>query len=224
MTDKVPDYIYKLAITDEIIAKSMVKLLEDFNVYLDEEKALKLLYSILAHFMYKLDTNPGNYFKLKFVDIVSDKDNFIAVRRGSEYTDDTVTPTMFYEKFCGTQMLKEELEKSVDLFAKSFLGMAEEKVKEKRNLDNLIAQRKRTAEDIDNFRKNARCSKKQRQNIIKKRKADAKTLRAEANRKYKSCFSTQLEIQHREKFLEQRKELEAELQQLWETDKEKFEF
>lgn len=224
MTDKVPNYIYKLAITDEVIGKSMVKLLEDFNIYVEEDKALKLFYSILAHIMYKLDTNPGNYFKLKFVDIVADNDNFIAVKRGSEYTDDTVTPAMFYERFCGTQMLKEELEKSVDLFAKSFLGIAEEKVKEKRNLDNLIAQRKRTAEDIDNFRKNARCSKKQKQNVIKKRQADAKALRAEANRKYKSCFSTQLEIQHRQKFLEQRKQLEAELQQLWNTDKEKFQY
>ena len=69
MTDKVPNYVYKLALTEEVLAKSLVKIFEDFNIFVDEEKAIKLFYSILAHIMYRLDTNPGNYFKLKFISL-----------------------------------------------------------------------------------------------------------------------------------------------------------
>ena len=100
MTDKVPSHVYKLALTEEVLAKSLVKLFEDFNIFVDEEKAIKLFYSILAHIMYRLDTNPGNYFKLKFIDITTDKDNMLSVKVGSDYTANMVTPIIFYERFC----------------------------------------------------------------------------------------------------------------------------
>ena len=177
MTDKVPNHVYKLALTEEVLAKSLVKLFEDFNIFVDEEKAIKLFYSILAHIMYRLDTNPGNYFKLKFIDITTDKDNMLSVKVGTDYTDDMVTPSMFYERFCGTQLLKEELEKSVDLFAKSFLGIAEEKKREKRNLDNMIARRKKLAEEVETYRQLSKSSKVVKNKVIKQRKEDAKAIK-----------------------------------------------
>ena len=37
-----PDYFYKLAITEDIFSKAISKILEDYNIFLEEDKALKL--------------------------------------------------------------------------------------------------------------------------------------------------------------------------------------
>ena len=224
MTDKVPNYIYKLAITEDVISKSIVKLLEDFNIFLDEDKALKLFYSILAHFMYRLDTNPGNYFKLKFIDIVADNDNMLAVRRSSDYTEDTVTPRMFYERFCGTQMLKEELANNVDLFAKAMLGVVEEKQKEKQTVDRLLNKKKKLVKEIDKYKEQSSSSKKVKAKVLKQRKDDERRLKAEYRQAEKKTFITQMELKHRERFIKERKQLEQQLRTLWETDKDSFQF
>ena len=220
MTDKVPNYVYKLALTEEVLAKSLVKLFEDFNIFVDEEKAIKLFYSILAHIMYRLDTNPGNYFKLKFIDITTDKDNMLSVKVGSDYTDDMITPSMFYERFCGTQLLKEELEKSVDLFAKSFLGIAEEKKKEKRNLDNMIARRKKLAEEVETYRQLSKSSKVGKNKVIKQRKEDAKAIKKATNKR--SMYMTNVELNYRKKWAEDKAQLELDLRQKWKENKNDF--
>ena len=220
MTDKVPNYVYKLALTEEVLAKSLVKLFEDFNIFVDEEKAIKLFYSILAHIMYRLDTNPGNYFKLKFIDITTDKDNMLSVKVGTDYTDDMVTPSMFYERFCGTQLLKEELEKSVDLFAKSFLGIAEEKKREKRNLDNMIRRRKKLAEEVETYRQLSKSSKVVKNKVIKQRKEDAKAIKKATNKR--SMYMTNVELNYRKKWAEDKAQLELELRQKWKENKNDF--
>jgi len=220
MTDKVPSYVYKLALTEEVLAKSLVKLFEDFNIFVDEEKAIKLFYSILAHIMYRLDTNPGNYFKLKFIDITADKDNMLSVKVGTDYTDDMVTPSMFYERFCGTQLLKEELEKSVDLFAKSFLGIAEEKKREKRNLDNMIARRKKLAEEVETYRQLSKSSKVVKNKVIKQRKEDAKAIKKATNKR--NVYMTNVELNYRKKWAEDKAQLELELRQKWKENKNDF--
>ena len=220
MTDKVPSHVYKLALTEEVLAKSLVKLFEDFNIFVDEEKAIKLFYSILAHIMYRLDTNPGNYFKLKFIDITTDKDNMLSVKVGTDYTDDMVTPSMFYERFCGTQLLKEELEKSVDLFAKSFLGIAEEKKREKRNLDNMIARRKKLAEEVETYRQLSKSSKVVKNKVIKQRKEDAKAIKKATNKR--NVYITNVELNYRRKWAESKAQLELELRQKWKENKNDF--
>ena len=220
MTDKVPNYVYKLALTEEVLAKSLVKLFEDFNIFVDEEKAIKLFYSILAHIMYRLDTNPGNYFKLKFIDITTDKDNMLSVKVGTDYTDDMVTPSMFYERFCGTQLLKEELEKSVDLFAKSFLGIAEEKKREKRNLDNMIARRKKLAEEVETYRQLSKSSKVIKNKVIKQRKEDAKAIKKATNKR--NVYMTNVELNYRKKWAEDKTHLELELRKKWKENKNDF--
>lgn len=220
MTDKVPNHVYKLALTEEVLAKSLVKLFEDFNIFVDEEKAIKLFYSILAHIMYRLDTNPGNYFKLKFIDITTDKDNMLSVKVGTDYTDDMVTPSMFYERFCGTQLLKEELEKSVDLFAKSFLGIAEEKKREKRNLDNMIRRRKKLAEEVETYRKLSKSSKVVKNKVIKQRKEDAKAIKKATNKR--NVYITNVELNYRRKWAENKAQLELELRQKWKENKNDF--
>ena len=220
MTDKVPSHVYKLALTEEVLAKSLVKLFEDFNIFVDEEKAIKLFYSILAHIMYRLDTNPGNYFKLKFIDITTDKDNMLSVNVGTDYTDDMVTRSMFYERFCGTQLLKEELEKSVDLFAKSFLGIAEEKKREKRNLDNMIARRKKLAEEVETYRQLSKSSKVVKNKVIKQRKEDAKAIKKATNKR--NVYITNVELNYRRKWAESKAQLELELRQKWKENKNDF--
>ena len=220
MTDKVPNHVYKLALTEEILAKSLVKLFEDFNIFVDEGKAIKLFYSILAHIMYRLDTNPGNYFKLKFIDITTDKDNMLSVKVSTDYTDDMVTPSMFYERFCGTQLLKEELEKSVDLFAKSFLGIAEEKKKEKRNLDNMIRRRKKLAEEVETYRQLSKSSKVVKNKVIKQRKEDAKAIKKATNKR--NVYITNVELNYRRKWAESKAQLELELRQKWKENKNDF--
>ena len=220
MTDKVPSHVYKLALTEEVLAKSLVKLFEDFNIFVDEEKAIKLFYSILAHIMYRLDTNPGNYFKLKFIDITTDKDNMLSVKVGTDYTDDMVTPSMFYERFCGTQLLKEELEKSVDLFAKSFLGIAEEKKREKRNLDNMIRRRKKLAEEVETYRQLSKSSKVVKNKVIKQRKEDAKAIKNATNKR--NVYITNVELNYRRKWAESKAHLELELRQKWKENKNDF--
>ena len=220
MMDKVPNHVYKLALTEEVLAKSLVKLFEDFNIFVDEEKAIKLFYSILAHIMYRLDTNPGNYFKLKFIDITTDKDNMLSVKVGTDYTDDMVTPSMFYERFCGTQLLKEELEKSVDLFAKSFLGIAEEKKREKRNLDNMIARRKKLAEEVETYRQLSKSSKVVKNKVIKQRKEDAKAIKKATNKR--NVYITNVELNYRRKWAESKAQLELELRQKWKENKNDF--
>ena len=220
MMDKVPNHVYKLALTEEVLAKSLVKLFEDFNIFVDEEKAIKLFYSILAHIMYRLDTNPGNYFKLKFIDITTDKDNMLSVKVGTDYTDDMVTPSMFYERFCGTQLLKEELEKSVDLFAKSFLGIAEEKKREKRNLDNMIRRRKKLAEEVETYRQLSKSSKVVKNKVIKQRKEDAKAIKKATNKR--NVYITNVELNYRRKWAESKAQLELELRQKWKENKNDF--
>jgi hypothetical protein len=131
---------------------------------------------------------------------------------------------MFYERFCGTQVLKEELANSVDLFAKAFLGVAEEKQKEKKTVDMLLARKKKLVQEIDNYKKLSKSSKTVKQKVLKQRKADEKKLKAEYRYAERKTFTTPFELMHRERYAEERKQLEQELRTLWETDKDSFQF
>jgi hypothetical protein len=216
MTDKVPNYIYKLALTEDVISKGMVKLLEDFNIVnIEEDKALKLFYSIMAHLIYHLDVHPGQYFKLKFVDIVSDENNFLCVKRNSDYSADTVDPQMFYNRFCGTAMLREELESSLDLFVKSFLGIKEEKKRERANIDSIIKRREVVAEEIRQCSNITRDSKKQKLKLLKLRQEEQKKIKTYAKKQELSVYTNMMEKRHRGVYLDKYKELEAKLQELW---------
>ena len=144
----------------------------------------------------------------------------LSVKVGSDYTDDMVTPSMFYERFCGTQLLKEELEKSVDLFAKSFLGIAEKKKKEKRNLDNMIARRKKLAEEVETYRQLSKSSKVIKNKVIKQRKEDAKAIKKATNKR--NVYMTNVELNYRKKWAENKAQLELELRQKWKENKNDF--
>lgn len=219
------NYVFKLALTEDVVSKGMVKLLEDFNIYgMTEEKAMKLFYSIMAHVMYHLEVHPGQYFKLKYIDIVNDKDNFICVKRNSDYSEDTVNPQMFYNRFCGTQVLKEELQDSLDLFARSFIGIRENKRREKKSVDTLIKRAEALGEEIRQCTDIMSKSDKQRKQVLKQRLADEKKVKTYARKKEKSCFSSAIELRHREMYLKTYEELEHALIQQWEKDNTKFPF
>ena len=219
------NYVFKLALTEDVVSKGMVKLLEDFNIYgMTEEKAMKLFYSIMAHVMYHLEVHPGQYFKLKYIDIVNDKDNFICVKRNSDYSEDTVSPQMFYNRFCGTQVLKEELQDSLDLFARSFIGIRENKRREKKSVDTLIKRAEALGEEIRQCTDIMSKSDKQRKQVLKQRLADEKKVKTYARKKEKSCFSSAIELRHREMYLKTYEELEHALIQQWEKDNTKFPF
>lgn len=219
------NYVFKLALTEDVVSKGMVKLLEDFNIYgMTEEKAMKLFYSIMAHVMYHLDIHPGQYFKLKFIDIVNDDDNFICVKRNSDYSEDTVTPQMFYNRFCGTQVLREELEDSLDLFARSFIGIRENKRREKKSVDTLIKRAEALGEEIRQCTDIMAKSDKQKKQIIKQRLQDEKKVKAYSRKKNKSCFTSAIELRHREEFLRQYERLEQDLRKQWDIDNTKFPF
>ena len=215
MSDKVSDCIYKLALDDKVVSKGMVKLLDDYGFEVDEDKALKLFYSVIAHLMYHLDIHPGQYFKLKYIDITNDKDNFIVVKRNSDYTEDTVNPQMFYGKFCGSTVLKEELESTLDLFAKSFLGIREDKRRERVNIDNLLYKRKKLSEEIQECDEIARNMKKQKKALYKLRKEEGKKIKAYA-RKEGKWFTSNVEYHHRDKEQASYAKLEEKLRELWE--------
>lgn len=219
------NYVFKLALTEDVVSKGMVKLLEDFNIYgMTEEKAMKLFYSIMAHVMYHLEVHPGQYFKLKYIDIVNDKDNFICVKRNSDYSEDTVNPQMFYNRFCGTQVLKEELQDSLDLFARSFIGIRENKRREKKSVDTLIKRAEALGEEIRQCTDIMSKSDKQRKQVLKQRLADEKKVKTYARKKEKSCFSSAIELRHREMYLKAYEELEHALIKQWEKDSTKFPF
>lgn len=219
------NYVFKLALTEDVVSKGMVKLLEDFNIYgMTEEKAMKLFYSIMAHVMYHLEVHPGQYFKLKYIDIVNDKDNFICVKRNSDYSEDTVNPQMFYNRFCGTQVLKEELQDSLDLFARSFIGIRENKRREKKSVDTLIKRAETLGEEIRQCTDIMAKSDKQRKQVLKQRLADEKKVKSYARKKEKSCFTSAIELRFRETYLKSYEELEQELLKQWEKDNTKFPF
>jgi hypothetical protein len=219
------NYVFKLALTEDVVSKGMVKLLEDFNIYgMTEEKAMKLFYSIMAHVMYHLEVHPGQYFKLKYIDIVNDKDNFICVKRNSDYSEDTVNPQMFYNRFCGTQVLKEELQDSLDLFARSFIGIRENKRREKKSVDTLIKRAEALGEEIRQCTDIMSKSDKQRKQVLKQRLADEKKVKTYTRKKEKSCFSSAIELRHREMYLKAYEELEHALIKQWEKDNTKFPF
>lgn len=213
------DYTYRLALSEDVIGKSMVKLLEDFNIYdVGEDKALKLFYSILAHMMYYLDVHPGQYFKLNFIDITSDKENFLCVKKNSDYADDMVNPQMFYNRFCGTAVLKEELENTIDLFAKAILGVKEDKQREKRNLEKILERKAKLAEEIEECNNIVKRSKTQKQQVLKQRKEEQKQIKAYARQKVAKCYASKIELVQRERFKRKYAELEAKLLELWEEN------
>ena len=217
-----PEYYYKLGVEESIFAKAISKMLEDFNVYMDEEKALRLFYNLNVNLMHYLDVHPGFYYKLKYLDITSDEDNFLIIRRTSDVTDELIDIPYLYNKFCSEEMVREELDKNLDLFAQSILSVKEKKDRIIHTLDKLIYDKKKVVAERNNLTSLVKQSKKQRKAVMERRKADLKTLKREIRRKYLSYFSTPIDKKHRETENARYKRLEAELKERWNADKNNF--
>lgn len=221
----VPRYTYKIALGEDVVMKSMVKLLADYNIHdISEEKALRLFYSILAHFMYHLEQFPGHYFHLKYIDITNEGDDFITVKRNNDYIEDTVTPSIFYDKFCGTQMLKEELEKSLDLFAKALVGVKEDKDKEAKAIAKMIARREALLEEIEGINSDLRTMKKQVTAKLIKQRQEYKEIKRHAKKLGVKVGLSNLELNYRKEREERFQALIKELRQLWEEDNTQLPF
>ena len=217
MSANAPSYIYRLALGDDVITKGMVQLFHDFGIDLTDDMALKLFYSILAHLMYHLDSHPGQYFKLKFLDIVSDKDNFICVKRNSEYTADTVDPQMFYKRFCSTAVLKEELKHSFDLFTDAILGVMKDKRRERDSLNNLLKRRKFLSENIQKGQRTVKRMNEQKKRVLQLRKEEYKQIRKYRKRQIRRFYTMPYGLMHRKKFKQAYTDLEAKLSELWDS-------
>ena len=209
-----PDYFYKLAITEDIFSKAISKILEDYNIFLEEDKALKLFYSITVTLMNYLNTHPGFYYKLKYVDITSDDDNFLAIKRTSDVTEDMVDIPYLFKKFCSLEVAREELE--------SNLGVKETKAKEIATLQKLINDRMKKADEVKNLTSVLRNSKKTRKAVLKRRKEDLKAVNREYLRRETTFFTNQLDLHHREQERQRTEALEEEVRKKWEEDKNNF--
>lgn len=217
-----PDYFYKLAITEDIFSKAISKILEDYNIFLEEDKALKLFYSITVTLMNYLNTHPGFYYKLKYVDITSDDENFLAIKRTSDVTEDMVDIPYLFKKFCSLEVAREELESNLDTFAQAILGVKEIKAKEIVTLQKLINDRMKKADEVKNLTSVLRNSKKTRKAVLKRRKEDLKAVNREYLRRETTFFTNQLDLHHREQERQRTEALEEEVRKKWEEDKNNF--
>lgn len=217
-----PDYFYKLAITEDIFSKAIAKILEDYNIFLEDEKALKLFYSITVTLMNYLNTHPGHYYKLKYVDITSDDESFLAIKRTSDVTEDMVDIPYLFKKFCSLEVAREELEKNLDTFAQAILGVKETKAKEVSALQQLIQTRTKKAEEVKNLTRVLRNNKKVRKAVIKRRQEDLKTVNREYKRKEATYFTNGLDLKAREAERQRMIALETELRKRWEENKNNF--
>lgn len=222
--NEIPNYIFKLGIPEEVVAKAVSKLLEDFNVYMDEEKAMKLLYSLLTHFIHYIDTHPGQYLKLKYLDITSDKGSLLNIKASSDFADEMVDANMLYNKYCSETMLKEELQKNINAFAQSFLGLREEKVKEVRKLDNVIRRRRQAQDEAKQCTEIVRFSDKLKKQVERERKAEQRKAQREFKRKISSYFISNAERYYRDKYTREYEALEQEVLAKWETNKNEIPF
>lgn len=221
---EIPNYIFKLGIPEEVVAKAVSKILEDFNVYMDEEKALKLLYGLLTHLIHYIDVHPGQYLKLKYLDITSDKGSLLNIKASSDFAEEMIDANMLYNKFCSETMLKEELQKSVNAFAQSFLGIREEKVKEVRKLDNVIRRRRQAQEEAKKCTEIVRFSDKLQKQVEKERKAEQRKAQREFKKKLSSYFVSNAERYYRDKYKKQSEAMEQDIIAKWKLNKYEIPF
>lgn len=208
-------YIFKLAIGEDSISKAMVSILNDYNISVKDDIALKLFYSIIINIIYHLDSHPGQYFKLKYIDIVSEADNMLCIKPGADFSKDMISAKMLYDKYSSTSVLKEEIQKSIDLFAQTYLDIREDKQKEIRKIDKIIAERKRLLLESRKCTEISKMTKKYKKSTLKKREAENKKLKTYLKRKIKSAFINNIELQNREKSRANYELLEKNLKQKW---------
>lgn len=219
---EIPNYIYKLPIPESAVAKAVNKILEDFNIFMDEENALKLFYSLIVNLIYHIDTHPGQYFKLKYIDITANNGNLLEIRSNKDMSDDIITPQMLYDKYCSEAVIKEELQKSIDLFAKSFLGIREEKRKELHKLEEYIKRKKDVSKEIKKCTEISKNMTKYKKQTLKQRRLDSKKVMAALKKKVLSSFASNAELKYRKIYEEQFQQLERELKRRWMLDKNDF--
>lgn len=221
---EIPRYIFNLAIGEEVVAKTIAKILEDFNIYVDEEKALKLFQCLIVHLMYYMDTHPGQYMKLKYMDITVDRNNLLSIKRSSDYTKDMINPQMLYNKYCSDNMLLEEFDKNMDLFARSFLSIKETKNKEIHSLNTMITRRKKLRNESAKCTEIVKGSKKLKALSDKVRKEDERTMKSMIKKKISSAKVSNAELLFRRKHEDSYKMLEAQLREQYEKDNTIFPF
>lgn len=216
--DKSPSHKFDIPMSEDIIKVGMVNILNDYNVEVCEDTALKMFYSIIAHLIYHLDLRKNRYFKMKYIDIAKDEDNLLYIRRGKGYTADAVNANTIYNWFASNHVIMTELHGTLDAFTASLLDNKKTRTELKNALDNLVQQRLDIIKDIkgyDDLFKEAIKIQKEKDNIHqhvieRNRKA------LEANDM--SCFLSSKEYKQRELNKQKYHELEQQLALLWEQD------
>jgi hypothetical protein len=223
-----PNYILKLAIPEEVFGKAVSKILADFNVYMDEDKALKLVYALWVQLMHYLYTHPGQYFKLKYLDITMDKGSLLNIKPNADLSEGIVDVDMLYNKYCSEAMLQAELKETVQAFAQSFLDVREEKIKEVRKLDNVIRRRRQAQDEAKECTRIVHLSDKLKRQAEREKhkleKMEKKQAKKEFEKKGVACFTTNLERHLREQRKNDFERLKAFLYEKWKENKNDIPF
>lgn len=220
-----PINITKLTIDDRMLVDALKLILADYNIYsLKDEQIRELFYALFGHMIKYLDTYPGHYFKLDFLDIFKDDKNLLCVKGSSDYDDGLIDADLIYNKFCSEQRKKEELENAIDIFAQSFIKKRERVYSKARSLSNLIKKKEELYGEAANITREIKGSKKFKQYYIKKRKENEKAVRIEANKKRKACYASNADLLLRKQYAEEYAQLELQLRRQWIQDKNKFPF
>jgi len=218
-----PVNITCLAIDDQMLVDALKLVLADYNIYnLDNEQVKGLFYALMGHMIKYLDTYPGHYFKLEFLDIFKDDKNLLCIKGSSDYDEGLVDADLIYNRFCSEQRKKEELEHALDIFAQSFVKKRERKYVKARNLSTLIRQREEIYSDAANITREIKGSRKYKQYVMKQRKEKEKEVRIEANKKRKACFASNADLVLRKQYAEEYAQLELQLRRQWVQDKNNF--
>lgn len=218
-----PIHITKLAVNSSMFTEALQKVLADYNIlHLTNEQALKLFYEIIGNMIHYLDTYPGHYFKLGYVDIYTDEKNLMCIKGSSDYEECMVDADLIFNKFCSEQAKREELEGALDLFAQTFFGKREKKYQEARKLSTLIRMREDLYGDAREITREIKGSAKYKRMVRKRRKERAKEVREYFRKKKASCYAGATDFMFREKYKEDYKKLELELRRRWIMDRNNF--
>jgi len=219
-----PLHISKLAVDEQSVIESVKHVLADYNIYhLTNEQIKSLFYGIIGNMIKYLDTYPGYYFKLELVDIYKDDDkDLLKIKGSSEYAEEIVDADLIFNRFCSEQRMREELQNELDIFTQSFFKKREKKYIKAQNLSTLIRKREQTYAEAAQITKEIKGSKKYKQYVLKQRKQKEKEVRAEARKRERAGFVSNVDLLNRKQYADEYKQLELQLRRQWIQDKNKF--
>lgn len=117
----IPLYLRRLPFNENVLAKGIKNILRGFNInHLSDEDCIKIFYSIIGNLVMHLEMYPTHYFQTDLVDITKDKDTLLTMRPNSHYHGTLDAQTIF-RRYTNEELDRKELEKMLDVFAKSFL-------------------------------------------------------------------------------------------------------